>query len=295
MDEINSGKISSKLGKLYKCTLLTMADIKHKKSRKKKKSRKGSEKLEVIQATSDEDKDQLEVDGFSALEKHCTGVVHTNLEVNDRVTMLPKISNPILNRSSSCSSSSSDPAKTTKHSEEVKHEKTAVANEFSDVVSLTHTLSAVTMKPKSNNGHRSRLGGNKHSRGNKEKLLSAQTTAKAKSSIILSFPSKNASQINLSAKSLESLRWDNILDDSEAERERIQMYKINRRKRYLAEAQSKGLGWATNYSTSAPFHSSDDFALDNSRAAQTSHTDYSLMKSLGNSKAHSLMSSIIEC
>ncbi|XP_070571706.1 protein LIAT1-like isoform X1 [Ptychodera flava] len=47
------------------------------------------------------------------------------------------------------------------------------------------------------------------------------------------------SQMNL--KTDESLRWDNVLEDAAAERERIRVYKINRRKRYLAAAvQDRG-------------------------------------------------------
>ncbi|XP_012666368.1 protein LIAT1 [Otolemur garnettii] len=37
---------------------------------------------------------------------------------------------------------------------------------------------------------------------------------------------------NLSNQSNESLRWDGILSDPEAEKERIRIYKLNRRKRY---------------------------------------------------------------
>ena len=45
----------------------------------------------------------------------------------------------------------------------------------------------------------------------------------------------------------ESLRWDNPAENSEEEEERIRVYKMNRRKRYLAAAQAKGLGWVANY------------------------------------------------
>ena len=42
----------------------------------------------------------------------------------------------------------------------------------------------------------------------------------------------------------ESLRWDYALDDPRQEQERIRVYKINRRKRYMADAQKKGMSWA---------------------------------------------------
>lgn len=48
-------------------------------------------------------------------------------------------------------------------------------------------------------------------------------------------------------KSEESLRWEFALADDDQEKERIRIYKMNRRKRYLAAAQEKGLGWVMNY------------------------------------------------
>ncbi|XP_033747708.1 uncharacterized protein LOC117332785 [Pecten maximus] len=58
---------------------------------------------------------------------------------------------------------------------------------------------------------------------------------------------KSASSTTVSKRTTESLRWDQILDNEEEEEERIRIYKMNRRKRYLAAAQAKGLGWAANY------------------------------------------------
>lgn len=62
-------------------------------------------------------------------------------------------------------------------------------------------------------------------------------------------------------RSEESLRWEFALDDEEQERERIKLYKINRRKRYLAAAQSKGLGWVVNYGNNG-FPLTDDSVTD---------------------------------
>lgn len=45
----------------------------------------------------------------------------------------------------------------------------------------------------------------------------------------------------------EALRWEYCMEDSVKEEERINRYKINRRKRYLAAAQAKGLAWASEY------------------------------------------------
>ncbi|XP_060063763.1 uncharacterized protein LOC132544211 [Ylistrum balloti] len=58
---------------------------------------------------------------------------------------------------------------------------------------------------------------------------------------------KSASSTAVSKHTTESLRWDKVLDNEEEEEERIRIYKMNRRKRYLAAAQAKGLGWAANY------------------------------------------------
>ena len=48
----------------------------------------------------------------------------------------------------------------------------------------------------------------------------------------------------------ESLRWDNVLDDPEAEAERIRIYKINRRKRYLAAVNKSYSDWLNNNNSS---------------------------------------------
>ncbi|KAF6298134.1 ligand of ATE1 [Rhinolophus ferrumequinum] len=48
----------------------------------------------------------------------------------------------------------------------------------------------------------------------------------------VSFPHFAEIEEHLSNQVNESLRWDGILDDPEAEKERIRQYKLNRRKRY---------------------------------------------------------------
>ena len=49
----------------------------------------------------------------------------------------------------------------------------------------------------------------------------------------------------------ESLRWDNVLDDPEAEAERIRIYKINRRKRYLAAMNKSYNDWLNSNNSSS--------------------------------------------
>ncbi|CAG5116935.1 unnamed protein product [Candidula unifasciata] len=85
----------------------------------------------------------------------------------------------------------------------------------------------------------------------------------------------------------ESLRWENILEDSEEEQERIRVYKMNRRKRYLADAQAKGLSWAVSYSVSSPFQVCDNIALTSVKASSTSYIDYRPIRNFGMSQVHS--------
>ncbi|XP_041949776.1 protein LIAT1 [Alosa sapidissima] len=59
-----------------------------------------------------------------------------------------------------------------------------------------------------------------------KKSVSNQETALA--------PSAEKTKAEVSTESLESLRWEGVLDDPQAEAERLEVYKANRRKRYLA-------------------------------------------------------------
>ncbi|XP_062392953.1 protein LIAT1 [Sardina pilchardus] len=62
-----------------------------------------------------------------------------------------------------------------------------------------------------------------------KKSVSNQETALA--------PSAEKAKAEVSTESLESLRWEGVLDDPQAEAERLEVYKANRRKRYLAARQ----------------------------------------------------------
>ena len=84
-------------------------------------------------------------------------------------------------------------------------------------------------------------------------------------------------------KSLESLRWENELADEEKEEERLHIYKMNRRKRYLAAAQEKGLGWVVDYgSNGSPV--SEDSGLDKDLPERDAHqrivNDYSAVQAI---------------
>lgn len=88
-------------------------------------------------------------------------------------------------------------------------------------------------------------------------------------------------------RSNESLRWECIFEDQEKEKERIQIYKMNRRKRYLEAAHAEGLGWVVNY-TSSGSPLADDSLIDN-RDTVATVTDYSTMHRLAPCHSNSLL------
>ena len=93
------------------------------------------------------------------------------------------------------------------------------------------------------------------------------------------------SNLNLSnaakLKSQESLRWEHALDDEDKEEERIHIYKMNRRKRYLAAAQEKGLGWVVNYgSNGSPVSEDSGLDIPEGETHQTSVNDYSTVRAI---------------
>ena len=109
----------------------------------------------------------------------------------------------------------------------------------------------------------------------------------------------NDSSSNLQQVKNESLRWDNPADGSDDEEERIRLYKINRRKRYLAAAQAKGLGWAANYKNGTPVTEDSGIEAKDSRTTTTrndSHSlaDFSPMKSLAPAASNSGLA-MVEC
>lgn len=90
-----------------------------------------------------------------------------------------------------------------------------------------------------------------------------------------------AAEMAARIRSEESLRWEFALEDEEQEMERIRIYKINRRKRYLAAAQEKGLGWVMNYGNNGSPIADD--SLTEVRDRETVHasvTDFSPVRSI---------------
>ncbi|GFN99505.1 protein liat1 [Plakobranchus ocellatus] len=196
------------------------------------------------------------------------------------------------------------------------------------VNSLAHKINSLNIKQKqgtvaknsSSSRPRQNNGGKfaKPNRGGKDKssgslgTKSAPAAVKATptnaftSSNAVSSSSKNNSGLSFSDSAAESLRWENILEDSEEDRERIRVYKINRRKRYLAAAQAKGLGWALNQTVNSSFQVSEEYGVD-SRSWATAgsvsgpssssfQTDFVPMRSLRASGTHGMMgTAMVEC
>lgn len=91
-------------------------------------------------------------------------------------------------------------------------------------------------------------------------------------------------------RSEESLRWEFALDDEEQERERIKIYKINRRKRYLAAAQAKGLGWVVNYGNNGfPLVDESVTDLRDREPIHATISDFSPVRSVMPSQSNSTM------
>lgn len=182
------------------------------------------------------------------------------------------------------------------------------------VNSLAQKINSLHIKQQKNSKNTSRIRptnaapkNSKQSKSNKDKSITKSAPAGVKlpessskgresgSGTTTTAQNTNSSVVN------ESLRWDNVLDDSEEERERIRIYKMNRRKRYLAAAQAKGLGWALNYSMSInnPFQINEEFPYDSIRTGGSTtyaKMDFAPMASLRASQSHGMMSgALVEC
>ena len=108
------------------------------------------------------------------------------------------------------------------------YENSKKLHEDSKISDSRTTNSAKQKPPKSNKGNRNtqNQNGAKNVRGNNNSRANSGASV---------------------SKVTESLRWEYRIEDDDAEEERLRLYKMNRRKRYLASAQAKGLGWAANY------------------------------------------------
>lgn len=209
-------------------------------------------------------------------------------------------------------STDKDPAKETPGSLLAKPKFLQVPDEHNpnhiSVDSLSQGIDNINVKQKqlknsSRPRHAGKQNGSKQTRGNNRdknhsklvpqdevKLFSVDYSSMSKFTNTDQFISRSVISNN------ESLRWDGALEDSEEERERIRLYKINRRKRYLAAAQAKGLSWALNCSLSSSFQFTDDTGLESLRTAPGSYTDYIPMKDLQAPQVHNIIgTAMVEC
>lgn len=148
---------------------------------------------------------------------------------------------------------------------------------FDEIQSVSTSLSNMSVKSKN--------GSSKSKTKLSSKSGSNGATARKDRAVVKTDPAKTAA--NKAAeeaarlRSEESLRWEFALEDEEQERERIKIYKINRRKRYLAAAQAKGLGWVVNYGNNG-FPLVDESVTDtrDREPLHTTITDFSPVRSI---------------
>ncbi|WAR02202.1 LIAT1-like protein, partial [Mya arenaria] len=147
--------------------------------------------------------------------------------------------------------------------------------DLNEVQSISQSLS--TMSVKSKNGSKSKAKSSKTSATNGASLKKDRTTRVEPSKSSINKAAEEAARL----RSEESLRWEFALEDDEAERERIKIYKMNRRKRYLAAAQEKGLGWVVNYGNNgSPIAEDSPTELRDRDPVRASVTDFSPVRSL---------------
>ncbi|XP_052797830.1 eukaryotic translation initiation factor 5B-like [Mya arenaria] len=148
-------------------------------------------------------------------------------------------------------------------------------SDLNEVQSISQSLS--TMSVKSKNGSKSKAKSSKTSATNGASLKKDRTTRVEPSKSSINKAAEEAARL----RSEESLRWEFALEDDEAERERIKIYKMNRRKRYLAAAQEKGLGWVVNYGNNgSPIAEDSPTELRDRDPVRASVTDFSPVRSL---------------
>jgi len=146
--------------------------------------------------------------------------------------------------------------------------KISAFSNYKEIQSISSSLSNMSVKSKTNGTARPKTKSSSRPSVNGATVKRDKT---AKSEPVKATLSKAAEAARI--RSEESLRWEFAVDDEEQERERIKVYKINRRKRYLAAAQAKGLGWVVNYGNNG-FPIVDD-SLTELREREMIHTTIS--------------------
>ncbi|KAJ8313058.1 hypothetical protein KUTeg_010431 [Tegillarca granosa] len=179
----------------------------------------------------------------------------------------------------------------TETNSEINEDKPSSANlnnksmsSTSVVESVSTALSQVSLKQK-NNVQKT----NKPKGSNPRILNNTQNGARNAKKINSDSKTSIYSSSSNSRLKNESLRWELECDDLEEEEERIRVYKINRRKRYLAAAQAKGLGWVANYASNGSPVSEDsgiemrerETNLYSLKDTHKSVNDFSTLQTLG--------------
>lgn len=179
----------------------------------------------------------------------------------------------------------------TEANSEINEDKPSSANlnnksmsSASVVESVSTALSQVSLKQK-NNVQKT----NKPKGSNPRILNNTQNGARNAKKINSDSKTSIYSSSSNSRLKNESLRWELECDDLEEEEERIRVYKINRRKRYLAAAQAKGLGWVANYASNGSPVSEDsgiemrerETNLYSLKDTHKSVNDFSTLQTLG--------------
>lgn len=278
----------------------TMAKLNSKN--KKKKQRKSASKGDA--KDSDPSPDALEIEGVRALDQTGYESDSSNQGKHEKPLDTPVSKNksekplgtPVTKNKSEKSLESKKEDKQTVISD-IKHEnKTPVASPVSPAVnsvSDSMTNLQVSTKTKTISSKGSKTKGSKSGNQTGAKNAKKNTSNDQKKVIT-----------RTEQRSTESLRWENVLSDSDEEKERIRLYKINRRKRYLAFAQAQGLGWTSKYHSNGSPLSEDSgietreqerrLSLNDTHSSPVAINDYSTYKQLGPSQKMT-SNTLVEC
>ncbi|XP_055957912.1 uncharacterized protein LOC130013207 [Patella vulgata] len=233
----------------------SLTSDKTKKAKKKKKTKK-SAKLESKEGLIHKDVNSLEIEGTCYQNDD-----DTDDSSSTKTPRLPKLS--VSDITVKCKTTprpvSTDSQISRFSNTRQTDSKTAVPRSKSQSAdSFSAKLSNISLKNKnSKSKNKTGSAGKKDSGSAKTKKTDEKQTPAALNSVM---PNIVETQKNVSVVS-ESVRWENELTGTDMERERIHLYKINRRKRYLAAAQLKGLGWVKQYGVNG-FPLSEDTSVD---------------------------------
>ena len=150
---------------------------------------------------------------------------------------------------------------TTAHPKETSHSKSAnevmtkaSKNPFGKAVSTLKSQSVTKVKGQSSQSMRIKESSSNMSLSSKTSKSTSSLGINISSTAISQSDSRLALETMASSKKElprnESLRWENVCSDSDEEQERLKLYKLNRRKRYLAAANKKYSDWIATLSGS---------------------------------------------